>query len=30
VHKRNYIDPPDNLPDKSLYRLSVELIQDYV
>jgi beta-lactamase regulating signal transducer with metallopeptidase domain len=27
---RNYIDPPDNLPDNSLYRLSVESTQDYM
>jgi hypothetical protein len=25
-----YTDPPDDLPDYSLYRLSVELTQDYV
>jgi hypothetical protein len=31
VHKlRNYIDLTDDLPDNSLYRLSVESTQDYV
>jgi hypothetical protein len=31
VHNlRSYIDPPDDLPDNSLYRLTVESIQDYV
>jgi hypothetical protein len=27
---RNYIDLPDDLPDNSLYMLSVESTQDYV
>jgi hypothetical protein len=31
VHKlKNYINPPDDLPDNSLYKLSVESTQDYV
>jgi hypothetical protein len=31
VHKlRNYIDPLDDLPDNSLYMLSVKSTKDYV